>query len=143
MASAAAFAAFAAFVMCAVFALPAAGQGMEAGEWEIRTVISSPMMQVPQVATGVQCVTPEDARDPARYAVRSDTPGCAITPGARSASSYAWTVRCDGGMSGSGKARFAGKTFESEIRTSIDLQGVKMEILTATKGRRLGPCAAK
>ena len=130
-------------IACAAVALPAAGQGMVPGEWEIRTVISSPMMQVPQVATGVQCVSPEEARDPTRYAVRSDTPGCAVTPGARSASSFAWTVKCDGGMRGSGKARFAGKTFESDIRSNVDLHGMQMEILTATKGRRLGPCAAK
>ena len=87
-------------------------------------------------------MTPEDAREPTRYVAR-DTPGCAITPGARTAGSYNWTIKCDAGMRGAGKARFAGKTLESEIRTNVDFQGFKMEILTATKGRRLGPCAAK
>jgi len=126
----------------AAFCLPAAAQGMEPGEWEIRTVISSSMMQVPQVATGVQCVTPADAKDPTRFAVR-ETSGCVVKPGARSASSYSWTVQCDQGMSGAGKASFAGASFESEMRTGINLQGVRMDILTATKGKRLGPCAAK
>ena len=126
----------------AAFCLPAAAQGMEPGEWEIRTVISSSAMQVPQVATGVQCISPAEAKDPTRYAVR-DTPGCVVKPGARSASSYEWTIRCDQGMSGSGKASFAGASFESEIRSSVNFQGVKMDVLTATKGKRLGPCAAK
>jgi len=126
----------------AAVCLPAAAQGMEPGEWEIRTVISSSMMQVPQVATGVQCITPADARDPTRFAVR-ETSGCVVKPGARSASSYSWTVSCDQGMNGAGKAKFAGASFESEMRSSVNFQGVKMEILTATTGKRLGPCAAK
>ena len=126
----------------AAFCAPAAAQGLEPGEWEIRTVISSSAMQVPQVATAVQCVTPEEARDPTQYAVK-DSAGCVVTPGARSAKSYEWTIRCNQGMRGSGKATFAGKTMESDMRMNVDFQGTKMEIKTEMKARRLGPCAAK
>jgi hypothetical protein len=123
--------------------LPGVAQAMEPGEWEFRTVISSSVMQVPQVATGVQCITSEDAGDPARYAVRKESPGCTVKPGARTATTYNWTVQCDQGMRGSGKARFAARTIESDIRMNVDFQGLKMDILTEMKGRRLGPCTAK
>ena len=117
---------------------------MDPGEWEFRTTVSSSMMQVPQVATAVQCVTPEDARDPTRYAARNEAPGCTVKPGARTADSYEWTVACDSqGMRGGGSARFAGKTLESTMRLTVDSSGLKMEIRSETKGRYLGPCKAK
>ena len=131
-------------VAVAAFGLPSVAQAMDPGEWEFRTTVSSPMMQVPQVATALQCVTPEDARDPTRYAARNEAPGCTVKPGARTAGSYNWTVLCaDQGMRGSGSATFTGKTIESAMRLNSDFQGVKMEIRTETKGRYLGPCKAK
>ena len=133
-------------LMAAIVALvlPAAAQAMDPGEWEFRTAVTSSMMQVPQVATSVQCVTPEDARDPTRYAARNEAPGCTIKPGARTADSYEWTVACDSqGMRGGGSARFSGKTLESAMRLSVDSAGLKMDIQSETKGRFLGPCKAK
>jgi Protein of unknown function (DUF3617) len=130
-------------VVAALF-LPGAAQAMDPGEWEFRTTVSSPMMQVPQVATAVQCVTPEDARDPTRYAARNEAPGCTVKPGARTADSYEWTVACDGqGMRGGGRARFSGKELESSMRLNVDSPGLKMEISSETKGRYMGPCKAK
>ena len=127
-----------------VSGLPAAAQAMEPGEWEFRTTVSSTVMQVPQVATAVQCVTPEDARDPTRYAARNEAPGCTVKPGARTADRYEWTVACDSqGMRGGGSARFSAKAIESVMRLNVDSQGLKMEIRTETTGRLLGPCKAK
>lgn len=128
------------FFVVAAASLPAAAQTMEPGEWEFRTVTSSSQIPAPHTETRTECVTPEEARDPTRFTSRNETAGCTVTPGARTASTYAWTVQCEQGMRGTGKASFAGATIEGDMRMNVDLQGMKMEFTAQTKGRRLGPC---
>ncbi|MBC7803380.1 MAG: DUF3617 family protein [Candidatus Parcubacteria bacterium] len=128
------------FFILAAACVPAAGQTMEPGEWEFRTVTTSSMIPAPQTDTRVQCVSPEDARDPTRFTSRNEIAGCSITPGELSAGTFEWTVQCQQGLRGTGKAIIAGATIEGEMRMNVDLQGVKMEITAQTRGRRLGPC---
>ena len=42
-------------------------QGMEPGEWELTTTISSPMMPQPQTAKVKHCIKAEDLAEPSRW----------------------------------------------------------------------------
>lgn len=133
-----------AFTLLAALALPAAAQQMEPGEWEFTSTMTAPGLPKPQVATITQCVSPEDAADPTRFSGKDQTADCQVTPGSRSPELYTWTVSCPKqGMRGDGRARFGRGTIDSELRVTIEGQGQKMEMTSATKGRLLGPCKTK
>jgi Protein of unknown function (DUF3617) len=120
--------------------LPAAAQTMEPGEWEFKSIVSSPAMPQPQATVFKHCVTHAEAEDPTRFTAGRQTADCAVTPGERTPRSYTWTVQCPKqGMTGSGKARFGGATIESEMQVTADTGGQKMQMQTHVTGRRLGP----
>ena len=122
----------------------AAAQSMEPGQWEFTSTMTSSMLPKPQVVTRTECVSKEDAEDPTHFSGRDQAQGCKVTPVARSADSYSWTVACpQQGMSGAGRILFRPGSVEGEIRMTLDAQGQKMEMLSRTSGRRLGPCAVK
>ena len=128
----------------AAFALPAAAQTMEPGEWEFTSTMTSPMLPKPQSATITECVSREDARDPTRFTGRDQTQGCKVTPGNRTSDSYSWTISCPAqGMSGEGRIRFGRGTIDGELRMVVDAQGQKMEMTSRTSGRLTGPCRMK
>jgi hypothetical protein len=133
-----------------VFALLAAAssiaaaqpQGMEPGEWELTTTITSPMMPQPQTATVRHCIKAEDLADPSRW-MGGRPPGsdCTLTPGERNAQGASWEMACpSSGMKGKGRARFAAGMMDSEMQMSGMQDGKKYELQTRTRGRRLGPC---
>src|SRR5258706_12741927 len=125
-------------------ALPAAAQTMEPGQWEITSTMTSPALPKPQVVTRTECISKEDAEDPTRFSGREQTEGCKVTPVARSAEIYSWTVSCpQQGMNGSGKVLFGRGTIEGELRMTLEMQGQKSDMLSRTAGRRVGSCAAK
>lgn len=131
------------FMALALCSLPAAAQ-MRPGEWEFTSTMSSPMLPKPQTSTVRQCISKAEADDPARFANRDQPQDCRMTPGARSAGSFAWTIECPKmGMKGAGKARFAATAVESEMEMSMESQGQKMEMRSSSKGRFVGPCPAK
>ena len=134
-------------VLLAVLAaasLPAAAQNMEPGEWQFTTTMTSSMLPQPQSSTLTQCVSKADAEDPTRFTGRGQTADCQVTLGSRTSESYSWTVSCPAqGMRGAGKARFGRGTIDSEMQMSMDMQGQKMELLSRTSGRLLGPCKTK
>lgn len=118
-----------------------AAQGMEPGEWQISTTMSTPMMQGAQTMTSTQCITPEQARDPGS-AMGGDRQGdCKMVSSEHSGDAYTWEMRCEqSGMSGKGSMRFGPGTMESEMRMSGTMGGAKMEMLSKMSGKRLGPC---
>jgi hypothetical protein len=125
-------------------ALPAAAQSMTPGEWEFTTTTTSPALPKPQAATVTQCVTPEDAQDPAHFSGTGGMQDCKLTPGERTADTYSWTVSCPAqGLTGEGKVRFGGDSIDGTVRVVVDAQGQKMQMSSRTLGRRLGPCKTK
>ena len=132
------------FAVSIAFAVPAAAQSMEPGEWQFTSTLSSSVMPKPQTAVSTQCISKEDAQDPARFSGADQAKDCKVTPGARSPESYSWTVSCpEQGLTGNGKLRFARGTVDGEVRMVMDMQGQKMEMLSHTSGRLLGPCKTK
>lgn len=132
------------FAVSIAFAVPAAAQSMEPGEWQFTSTLSSSVMPKPQTAVSTQCISKEDAQDPARFSGADQAKDCKVTPGARSPESYSWTVSCpEQGLTGNGKLRFARGTVDGEVRMVMDMQGQKMEMLSQTSGRLLGPCKTK
>jgi len=134
-----------------VFALLIAGcsaaaaqqqQGMQPGEWELTTTVSSPMMPKPQTMTVKHCIKAEDLADPSRW-MGGTPPGsdCKLTPGERDARGATWQMACPSqGLEGKGRARFNAGMLDSEMQMSGMQDGKKFELSTRTRGRRLGPC---
>lgn len=117
-------------------------QGMEAGEWELTTTVTSPMFPKPQTATVTHCVKAEDIADPSRW-MGGKPPGsdCKLTPLERDASGASWEMSCpSSGFKGRGRARFSPGMMDSEMQMSAMAEGKKFEMQTRTRGRRLGPC---
>ena len=83
-------------------------QGMEPGEWELTTTISSPMMPQAQSATVKHCIKAEDLAEPSRW-MGGTPPGsdCKLTPLERDGKSASWEMACpSSGFKGRGRARF-------------------------------------
>ena len=125
-------------------AAPAAtlGQALEPGEWEFTATTSSPMLPQPQTMTTKQCVKKEDADNPERWMGRqAEKNDCKVTQGKKGTDTLTWEMDCPkSNMRGSGSARIAGGTMESEMQMSGDMQGRKFQLHTKMSGRRLGPC---
>ena len=135
-----------AFIVLAVASGAAAAQqqGMEPGEWELTTTISSPMMPQPQTATVRHCIKAEDLAEPSRW-MGGSPPGsdCKLTPLERDASGASWEMACpSSGFKGRGRARFAAGMMDSEMQMHGMQGGKKFEMQTKTRGRRLGPCGS-
>jgi len=130
-------------ILLAAASLPVAARAMEPGERQYASTMTSPILPRPQ-ATVTQCASKEDAADPTRFTAHSPAADCQVTPGSRTSENYSWTVSCPKqGMRGEGKARFGCGTIESDMQTTMDMQGQKMDMLNRTSGRRLGPCKTK
>ncbi|HSH06901.1 MAG TPA: DUF3617 family protein [Burkholderiales bacterium] len=117
-------------------------QGMEPGEWELTTTVSSPMMPQPQTMTVKHCIKAEDLADPSRW-MGGTPPGsdCTLTPGERDARGATWQMACPSqGLEGKGRARFNEGMLDSEMQMRGMQDGKKFELSTRTRGRRLGPC---
>lgn len=132
------------FVLCVAASGPAGAQqqGMEPGEWELTTTISSPMMPQPQTATVRHCINAEDIAEPSRW-MGGRPPGsdCKLTPLERDAKGASWEMSCPAsGFQGRGRARFTAGMMDSEMQMSGMQDGKKFEMQTKTRGRRLGPC---
>ena len=125
-------------------AAAASAQSMQPGEWEFTSTLSSPVLPQPQVSTINECISEADAKDPTRFSGRDQAQGCTVTPGARGADSYSWTLSCpQQGMTGTGHITFGPGMIVSDVRMTVAAQGQKMDMQSRTTGRRLGPCKAK
>jgi len=131
------------FFALAACAAPAAAQ-LVPGDWEFVSVMTSAVLPKPQTSTVRQCVSQAEADDPARFASREHPQDCSTRPGEQSGNTYTWTMACPKlGMTGTGRASFAGTTLQSEKRMTMVSDGRKMELHSITRGRHLGPCTTK
>ena len=124
-------------------ASPAFGQGLEPGEWEFNAVTRSPLLPSAQTMVFKRCVTHEDAQSPERWMARQSEKGdCKLTPGERTGDSMRWEMACPKtNTRGTGIARVTGPgTVESEMQTTSEFQGRRIEMSTRATGRRVGPC---
>jgi hypothetical protein len=123
--------------MCA----PALAQQMDPGEWEFTSTMTSPAMPQPHVMKYARCMKKEDL-DPSRWAGKQQgKTDCSTTPARRSGGTYTWEVTCpSSGMRGTGTAKVARDSVESEMRITGGGPGKKFEMFTRTTGTRLGPC---
>ena len=133
-----------AFIVALALAIaaPAAAQSLQPGEWEFTATGTSPALPKPQTHVFKQCIKKEDADDPERWMGNKGKPAdCKVTPGKRTADGYTWQMSCPkSGMNGSGSARMAGGTMESDMVMHVDMKGQKFEMRTRMTGKRLGPC---
>jgi hypothetical protein len=133
------------FAVLAAASLPAMAQGMQPGQWQFTTTMTSPIMQQPQIGNVSKCVSKADADDPAGFLGGDNAAGCAIARGASAPGSYSWTIACEKqGVTGSGKATYDLTKIESEIRMTVTMKegGQKIDMTNRTQGRYLGPCKA-
>jgi hypothetical protein len=133
------------FAVLAAASLPAAAQGMQPGQWQFTTSMTSPIMQQPQIGNVSKCVSKADADDPVTLMGGDNASGCDITRGASTPGSYSWTIACEKqGVTGTGKATFDLTRIDSEIRMTVAPKegGQKIEMTNRTQGRYIGPCKA-
>jgi hypothetical protein len=126
-------------LMMIAMCTPALGQEMEPGEWQFTTTMTSPGMPKPHVMTNSRCVKDTD---PSRLAGKVESKSdCKISPSKKSGGNYSWEMTCPkSGMQGSGTARVTRDTLESEMRMTGEQGGQKIEMITKSSGKRLGPC---
>lgn len=121
-------------------ALPAAAQTREAGDlWEVRNEMSVPGMPagmaMPQQPPQRLC----RARNSDRPPVGDNDGKCEMYDVRRSASSFAWKMRCEGGTAGSGEMAFEGRdSYKGTINMTTDGQAMTIKLT----GRRVGDCDA-
>ena len=124
----------------AAASIPAFSQGMEPGEWQMTTSMSSPMFPKPQSVTQTQCIRKGEGDDPNRL-MGEQPSGCKVTVKQKSADGYAWEMSCPKeGMRGSGSVRFTRDSMQGEVRMSGESGGQKFDMLTKMSGKRTGPC---
>ena len=121
---------------------PAWSQGVEPGEWELTTISTSRLLSTPQTVIFKRCVKKEDADHPERWMVReANRNTCTVTPGARSGDTVSWEFSCPkNNLRGTGTATSHRTTLQGEMRTSLEVQGQRLEISTRATGRRIGDC---
>jgi hypothetical protein len=121
----------------------ARAQALEPGEWEIRSMTTSPLSPNGQSAVFRHCLTKADAEDPERWMARQSESGpCTLTPAERTAERMEWDVACPlTRMHGRGSATITGPgSVESELRMTSEFQGYRFQMHTRATARRLGPC---
>ena len=124
----------------ALACMAAHAQKMEPGQWEFTNTMISDKLPKPQTMTMKRCLTSKEVSDPAGWQPRPES-DCKVTPKGKSGDSVSWDIACPkAGMNGSGTARLAGATVESETKMTMSGQGQSVQMTTKTKGRRVGPC---
>jgi hypothetical protein len=124
--------------------MPALGQGLEPGEWEFSSTMTSPMFPKPQSMNFKHCIKKEDADNPERWmGQKQRETDCKFTPLKKSGDGYSWEMNCPtSNMKGSGTVRIGQGTMQSDMRMSGDAKGQKFEMHTKMSGKRLGACKA-
>ena len=119
----------------------AAARGIDPGQWQITTTMFSPILPGPQTKTGTQCVTPEDVKNPRRAIDKRLQSDCRAVSLRQSGDTYTWEVFCtQSGMSNKGTIRYGRGTMSGESRTTTNVTGEMLQMITKFSGKRLGPC---
>jgi hypothetical protein len=135
-------------IALALFATAAlvAQSPMRPGLWEVTMQMQMPNMpvQMPEMKVP-QCVTPEQAKDPAATVPRGQQPGrsaqkddCKVTDVKTSGNKTAWTMMCTtpNKMTGTGEMTFADDSYTGAMKM-VMAQG---EMTMKVSGKRVGDC---
>jgi len=123
--------------------------GMRPGQWEI-----TQQMQMPNMPAGVQmpvtkltqCVTPEQAKDPASAVPRQSGRGrgtgnddCKMSDMKRSGSTITWSMACTSPdkLTATGEMTFTG---DDSYTTTMKMVMAQGEMTMKMTGKRLGDC---
>jgi hypothetical protein len=133
----------------AVVALPApsVAADLSPGLWEIslemRVAASPDFLPAPFLLT--QCMTEQDARDPAKFIGGMSNPGasgCTYSSRAYTGSSFAFTMNCAGAyaIQSRGEVSFGADSLNGTITATANLGGKDVETTNRISARRLGGC---
>ena len=125
-------------IIIACFFSQAWGFDFQEGRYEITSTIQMPGMEPPPV-TITRCMSPQDPVPDQSIA----DPNCRVIDKKTQGNTFSWQVECDHEgqkMQGSGKMTYHGDKFEGTVKTVMMDQDGNMEITTAIKGKRIGPC---
>jgi hypothetical protein len=116
------------------------------GRWEIKTEIDMPgMPQGMPPMTSIQCITPEQAKDPQKAMPqggrgrggRGATDDCKLSDYKVDGNKVSWSMKCDAQqMSGTGEFVYAGDTYTGTMKMDRGGQAMTMKY----SGKRLGDC---
>jgi hypothetical protein len=116
------------------------------GKWEITTEVDMPGMPMKMPArTTTQCVTKEDAADPAKAILKQSdpqggrgNPDCKISDLKTNGNSVTWTMKCEGrdAMTGSGQTTYSPDSYTGTMTINRAGQTMTMKY----SGKRLGDC---
>jgi len=129
-----------------LFLSPAFAVDVEPGNWELSATTQVPGSDKPMaIQPTTRCVTPEDARDPARLLGQSGRQ-CEFSNRRDTGSTLSFDVACKGQvpMKGSGAVRYGKESFEGNLDLTAEgvvIGGQALVMKSRISGRRLGPCA--
>lgn len=137
--------ALAAVLLLAVW--PASAADVSPGLWEItlETRVPSDAGFAPAPFKLTQCLTAEDARDPARVLAGVSNPGatgCDYTDKSYAGDSFSFSMQCAGGLGiqSSGRVAFTPDTMDGSITATANLDGKPVQTENRVSARRLGGC---
>lgn len=137
-------------IVLALFAtaVALAQSGMRPGEWEVTTQMQMPNMpagfQMPAMKMN-QCITPEQAKDPANTVPRQSGRGrgnkddCKMSDYKTTGNTITWSMACTSPdkLTGTGEMTFAGDDSYTSTMKMVMAQG---EMTMKMTGKRIGDC---
>ena len=120
----------------------AGGVPIDAGQWEMTTTMTMPMLTEPRTQTAMECIE-EDVLDPETFNMDKDHP-CAISDVKIEGNTAKWSINCptEGGpvMEGQWQITSRGDSLTGMGKMSSDFNGQKMGFTMAWEGKRIGAC---
>lgn len=110
------------------------------GEWEIEAAVAAGGAQgIPPVRQR-QCLSAQDAANPARLFAQGGS--CQYADRRDNGSAFSFSLRCTAPVpiTGRGSVNYAPDTIDGTLDLRIDAAGTVIEQKVRMRGRRLGPC---
>jgi len=108
---------------------------IQPGSWEVTVRMQIQGMTEPQTITQVQCLTPEQAKDPSSLFGKSG-PICEFSNRNDTGSTLTFDVSCSMQMRGKGSVRYTAQSLEGDLEIGFEGFSSRSRI----NGRRLGGC---
>lgn len=117
------------------------------GNWQVTMEIEIPgMPQGMPPMTMTQCITKEQAADPAKLAPQGPggglPPDCKFSDMKSEGNKVSWSMKCEGqmAMTGTGEFTFTSDTYTGLMKINADRGGQPMTMNMKYSGKRLGDC---
>ena len=127
-----------------VVSLPMLAQGPRRdGRWEVKMEMEMPgMPQAMPARTTIQCITPDDAKDPQKSMPENGrgrgASNCKMSDYKTEGNKVSWTMKCEGpeAMSGSGEFIYGTDSYTGTMK----MEGGRGAMTMKYTGKRLGDC---